>query len=230
MKIYCAVDTSDFHEASTLINQVKDRAGIKLGLEFLTSLGLGQIDHFIHKDCSIFLDAKLHDIPNTVYKAAKNLGGMGIKYLTIHCLGGSEMVAAAVEGIRDGAKSAGITEGKIVGVTVLTSLDQTYLNKFGLDSKELTIRLAEEAIKGGARALVCSGLEVSILRRRYSDIELIVPGIRLEEQSPDDQKRTITPRHAIELGADILVIGRAITGATNPSETLDEILKLIGEK
>jgi orotidine-5'-phosphate decarboxylase len=160
-----------------------------------------------HPGIDVFLDLKLHDIPATVRGAAQAVAALSPAYLTVHASGGAEMVAAAVEALPD---------TRITAVTVLTSLDEAALAAIGLagPSRAAAVRLAVLAVDAGARAIVCSPQEVAAIRAAVpASVTLITPGVRPAGASLDDQKRVATPEQAIADGADLLVIGRPITGA-----------------
>lgn len=160
----------------------------------------------------IFLDLKLHDIPATVAGAAHAVRELRPDYLTVHASGGAEMIAAAVSALPD---------TRITAVTVLTSLDDAVLESIGMrgPSRDAAVRLAVLAVGAGARAIVCSPLEVAAIRAAVpADITLITPGVRPAGAGLQDQKRVATPDSALAAGADLLVIGRPITGAASPAE------------
>ena len=162
-------------------------------------------------DIEVFCDLKLHDIPATVAKAARSLASLRPTYLTVHAAGGPEMVAAAVEALPD---------SRITAVTVLTSLDADQLRALGIEGspQEVVLRWAQSAVEAGARALVCSPQEVAIVRAHVpANITLITPGVRPANSTSDDQRRTATPEQALADGADLLVIGRPITGQDDPA-------------
>ena len=163
-----------------------------------------------HDGIDVFLDLKLHDIPATVRGAALAVAPLAPAYLTVHASGGAEMVTAAAEALPN---------TRITAVTVLTSLDGAALDAIGLagPARDAAVRLAVLSVEAGARAVVCSPQEVSAIRAVVpSDITLITPGVRPAGASLDDQKRVATPERAIADGADLLVIGRPITGAEDP--------------
>ena len=165
----------------------------------------------------VFLDLKLHDIPNTVAGAARSIAHLHPRYLTVHASGGSAMISAAVEALPD---------TKITAVTILTSLDEAALAAIGMHGPalEAACRLAELAVAAGARAIVCSPQEVAAIRTRVpADIVLITPGVRPAGAALGDQARVATPQQALADGADLLVIGRPITAADDPA-TAAELL------
>jgi len=170
----------------------------------------------------IFLDLKLHDIPNTVRNGVTEVSRIGVEYLTLHTLGGSEMVKAA---------SSVKGDTKLLGVTLLTSHDEDYLKflEIPLSKEEFILRLAQVGIEGGCDGLVCSAHEVGFLKRELGrEFIAVVPGIRLEKKLNDDQRRIATPEEALERGADILVVGRPILNAEKPIQIVEKLLKLLG--
>lgn len=221
--IILAVDTKEISVANSLIESTKEYIGVyKLGLEFFLANGRSGVQEIQtrHPGTRIFLDLKLHDIPNTVAKAATSLESLGIEFLTVHASGGSAMIEGAAKAL---------PKTKIVAVTVLTSLDSAELAKLGLGTnvEKIVVNWAQSAIQSGAKAIVASPLEVSALRNALpSDIELITPGIRFES-GKDDQARTMSPAEAIAAGADYLVVGRPISGAPNPGRAAQEIFKSV---
>lgn len=208
--IFLAIDTSDLDVAKTWVMATQDHVcGFKLGLEFFAACGIEgvkQIKEITNAD--IFLDLKLHDIPNTVAGATRQIMASKPRFLTVHASGGRSMVAAAVNEAPD---------IEIAAVTVLTSLGTQDLSELGFDSGPLdtAVRLARLAASAGARAIVCSPLEISAVRKAVGpDISIITPGVRPSSETvADDQHRTMDPKGALEAGASYLVIGRPITSA-----------------
>jgi len=216
-KIFCAIDTPELDRALSLGKALKGSVGgLKLGLEFYSAQGLEGIKKMSSLDLPIFLDLKLHDIPNTVKKAVAALLPLNVKMLTVHTSGGEEMLKAAKD-----AAGEGRPPPMVLGVTVLTSLDQKALAAMGVSAEPLdqVLRLAGLAKKAGLDGIVCSPLEIAAVRKKYGPkLKLVVPGIRPEGSAAGDQKRVMTPREAVDLGADFLVIGRPITGADDPAK------------
>lgn len=223
--IILALDSTDIKRCSDLIAETADYVGVfKLGLEFFTSNGLVGVREIKRSfpGVSIFLDLKLHDIPNTVAGASRALTDEGVSILTVHAAGGSEMIHAAV---------SALPETKIAAVTVLTSIDQLQLQRLGIysDVNEVVLNWARESVAAGAKAIVASPLEVSLLRRNLpSEIALITPGIRFMPGA-DDQARTMSPVEALRAGANYLVIGRPITKADSPREAARLIYEELGK-
>ncbi len=216
--IYVAIDTPDMERARAIASAVKRHAGgLKLGLEFFCHNGRHGVLELAELGLPIFLDLKLHDIPNTVAKAVQALSPITPAVLTVHAAGGRAML--------EDAKAAAPAGTKVVGVTVLTSLDDDDLASIGVgsNSHSQVERLADLAQEAGLDGIVCSGNEVGAARKRWRDGFFVVPGIRFDGVSIGDQKRVMTPRGAIDAGASILVIGRPVTAAEHPDDALRAI-------
>ncbi len=210
-RIYVAIDTPDFEVAKSMALRVKNHVGgIKLGLEFFSANGRAGVREMRALGLPIFLDLKLHDIPNTVAKAIQALRPLNPAILTIHAAGGRAMM--------EDAKAAAPTGTKVVGVTVLTSLDASDLEAAGMMGSvhDQVERLTRSAMEAGLDGVVCSGEEVAAARKIWPKGFLVVPGVRPANGAASDQKRVVTPRQAIDRGASILVIGRPITQAADP--------------
>ena len=178
----------------------------------------------------IFLDLKLHDIPNTVAGAVRALTPLGLDLMTIHMQGGSAMARAAREAAQEAAGKAGVAPPRIVGVTILTSLDGSDLTAMGVphDPQNQVMRLAGLAHEAGLDGIVCSPAELDAVRAAYpKPFTLVVPGLRPAGAAMQDQKRVRTPEDAAGAGADVLVIGRPITGATDPAAAAATIAKSV---
>jgi orotidine-5'-phosphate decarboxylase len=211
--IFVALDTPDLERAKTIAAKVRHHiGGIKLGLEFFAANGRSGVKDMAHLDLPIFLDLKLHDIPNTVAKAIQSLRDLEPAVLTIHAAGGRAMM--------EDAKAAAPTGTKVVAVTVLTSLDGGDLQSTGLgaDPHAQVERLTALAREAGLDGVVCSGAEVKAAKKLWPGGYFVVPGVRLPEGSIGDQKRVVTPRQALDHGASMLVVGRPITGAEDPDQ------------
>ena len=216
--IFVAIDTPDLGRALEVAEAVRaDAGGVKLGLEFFSAQGPAGIERIAKIGLPIFLDLKLHDIPNTVGKAVEALAPLRPAVLTVHAGGGRLMLAAA--------KAAAPAGTKVVAVTVLTSLDQTDLAQAGVSGMpdEQVQRLAKLAQESGVDGIVCSGAEVAAAREAWPSGFFVVPGIRPPGADVADQKRVVTPQKALDDGASILVIGRPITGAADPARAIREI-------
>ncbi|MDH3234750.1 MAG: orotidine-5'-phosphate decarboxylase [Alphaproteobacteria bacterium] len=221
-EIYCAIDTPDLATAERLAGDLAGAVdGIKLGLEFFAANGPAAVERLAGAGLPIFLDVKLHDIPNTVAGAVRALMPLGPSILTVHAGGGRAMLEAAVE-----ARETASGRTRIVGVTVLTSLDDDDLGRMGwAEGSQATVaRLAREAQSGGLDGIVCSPREAAAMRAAFGpDFFLVVPGIRPAWAATGDQKRVTTPAEAVAAGADVLVIGRPITAAERPAEAAQKI-------
>jgi orotidine-5'-phosphate decarboxylase len=229
--IIVALDVPTAEEALKLVEQVAPvTGGFKIGSELFTSAGPEIIKRIRALGAPVFLDLKFHDIPNTVAKAVAAAVKLDVQMLTVHTSGGSEMLKAAEQIAQESAWRLGHAPPLVLGVTVLTSLDSNSLSEIGLDANvtRQVRRLANMANKAGLRGLVCSPREVAELRQMLpASSQLVTPGIRAETDPPDDQKRTLTPREAISVGANWLVIGRPIYAAENPRAAAERILASI---
>ena len=219
-KIIVALDVATKSEAILLVGKLREQISFfKIGLQLYTAEGPEIVRAVTASGAKIFLDLKLHDIPNTVARAVESASELGVQMLTIHLSGGSEMIRAAV--------AAKKREMSILGVTVLTSSTQQILDEIGIEEQldRHVIRLGSLGVAAGIDGLVASPFEVKFLRAEFGDkIKIVVPGVRPSWSEPGDQKRFMTPRQAIEAGADYLVIGRPITAHKNPREAVATIL------
>lgn len=221
-KIFCAIDTADMEFITRIIPGLVDAGcGLKLGLEFFNRHGPDGVRRVkdMAPDASLFLDLKYHDIPNTVAGAVREASKLGVSYLNMHASGGLEMMKAA--------KDSCDPRTKLLGVTVLTSLDDSNLSSIGqiARAEDQVKRLTELTQLAGLDGVVCSAHEIDMLRKTSGkDFILMVPGIRPIGSEKDDQKRTMTPQNAFMIGASHLVIGRPITKATDPVAAAREIL------
>jgi orotidine-5'-phosphate decarboxylase len=227
--IIVALDVPSAEQALKLAEKVAPAVGaFKIGKELFVSAGPDIVKRVRATGANVFLDLKFHDIPNTVAKAVAAATRLEVQMLTIHTSGGSEMMHAAEKSAQDTAKSLGLQPPLVLGVTVLTSMDSDALTEIGCQANvgHQVERLAELAVKSGLRGLVCSPLEIVDLREILPDeIQLVTPGIRTGAEKADDQKRTLSPREAMEAGANWLVIGRPIYAAENPRAAAEKILK-----
>ncbi len=215
--LIAAADVSDLGAAEDLARRLAGTvAMVKVGLELFTAAGPASVER-VRAHAPVFLDLKLHDIPTTVYRAARNVGRLGATLLTVHALGGEAMVRAAVDGCAEGAAAAGVEPPMVIAVTVLSSLAGEGL--------ALPSSLAFEAVAAGAGGVVVSGDDVKQVRDVLGDgPTLVVPGIRPATSPTNDHARTLTPGEALEQGADYLVVGRPITEAADPAEAARQIL------
>jgi orotidine-5'-phosphate decarboxylase len=226
--VYLALDVPSLEPAKALVEKVRSHiGGVKLGLEFFCAHGAHGVHEIAHLGLPIFLDLKFHDIPNTVASAVKSLKGRPCSLLTIHACGGPEMIARAA----DAAKSA-LPDCTVLGVTVLTSMDQAQLNAAGVarTPEEQVRLLGRMAINSGIGGLVCSPLELPVLRADLgTGPTLVTPGIRYPDAAGDDQNRIMTPAQAAAAGASFIVVGRPILKAKDPAAETLRIRRDIGE-
>ena len=225
-KIIVALDLDNIKKTIKIVKTLKKEVyAFKIGHEFFYNFGIQGYKEIYNICPRIFLDLKLHDIPNTVHKGLKAISKLNPIFTTIHISGGDEM--QKVSASKNNKKT------NVLGVTVLTSLDKKQTMKYYRENNVniLVKKFANYAKKNNLSGLVCSPLEISIVRKEVGKkMILVVPGIRTENKSinkKDDQKRTLTPKQAIDLGADFLVIGRPIVESKNPLETIKKINKSI---
>jgi orotidine-5'-phosphate decarboxylase len=220
--IFAALDTPDLSRALEVAKSVGPYVGgLKIGLEFITALGPDAVKQIVALGTPVFADVKFHDIPNTVAGASKAIATLGASIFNVHCSGGEAMMRAAVDAGRSVDPNL-----KIIGVTVLTSMDDNDLDAVGQRNpvRDQVLRLAELAKKSGLDGVVCSAHEIQALRAALGeDFLLVVPGIRPAGSDVGDQKRIMTPADALKAGASWLVIGRPITGAADPASAAREI-------
>jgi orotidine-5'-phosphate decarboxylase len=213
--VFCAIDRPDLDGAMKLSRSLIGAVGgLKVGLEFVTANGPDGVRRIVDLGLPVFLDIKLHDIPNTVAGAVRAAARLGVAMLTVHVSGGPAMLLAAVESAREAEPCP-----QLLGVTVLTSMDHADLAAIGVSDTvaDQVLRLGELAWSAGLDGLVCPPPEIPLLRARFADkVKIVVPGMRPAGSVRSDQKRTLTPAEAIARGADILVIGRPITAAPDP--------------
>ncbi len=214
--IFCALDTTDTARAVLLAQSLKGTVGgLKVGMEFFNAHGPDGFRAVAKAGLPVFLDLKLHDIPNTVAGGIRAVLPLKPAIVNVHAAGGLAMMKAAAEA----ASEAGPERPLIIAVTMLTSLDESDLADTGVTGTpaDHVLRLAHLAARAGLDGIVCSAHEIAALRREMNpEFKLIVPGIRPAGADIADQKRIMTPPEALALGADVLVIGRPITGAANP--------------
>ena len=211
-KIFCALDFSELEQTIKFINVIKNHiGGIKIGLEFFCKNGPAGVQKLKKFELPIFLDLKLHDIPNTVAKAFKNLISLSPDYLTVHLNGGKRMIE------------------ELIKVSMLTSLDQNDLKKTGVMCDEVSYveKLVKIGVSSGIDGVVSSPKEVKVLRKKFEKLILVTPGIRLPEDDQNDQKRIETPGKAIKNGSSLLIIGRTITKSINPISSIEKIIENI---
>jgi orotidine-5'-phosphate decarboxylase len=219
-KIIVALDVPTAQEALRLSGLLAENVGLfKIGLQSYTAEGPALVRSVSSLGPKVFLDLKLHDIPNTVGRAVEAAGKLGVRMLTIHLSGGSEMIRTAV--------AARSNDMLLLGVTVLTSSTDETLAETGIagNTTDQVLRLAHLGVAAGIDGLVASPHEARMLRTEFGDkVKIVTPGIRPAGSDAGDQKRFTTPREAIDSGADYLVIGRPITGATDPKAAVQSIV------
>lgn len=220
-RIVVALDAADRAALLATARALAPHVGVlKVGLEAFVSEGPGLVREVASAGRPVFLDLKLHDIPNTVAGAARAAARSGAAILTVHASGGVEMMRAAVAAAREGADASGVAAPRVIGVTVLTSLDAAALASVGFSGapREAALRLALLAREAGLDGVVCSPEEVAGIRRACGEgFLLVVPGIRPAGSAKGDQSRVATPFAAARDGADLLVVGRPITRAADPA-------------
>ena len=220
-KIFCALDFSELDQTIKFTNVIKNHiGGIKIGLEFFCKNGPAGVQKLKEFELPIFLDLKLHDIPNTVAKAFRNLISLSPDYLTIHLNGGKRMIEELIKYKK---------KTKLIGVSMLTSLDQNDLKKTGVMCDEVSYieKLVKIGVSSGIDGVVSSPKEVKVLRKKFEKLILVTPGIRLPEDDQNDQKRIETPGKAIKNGSSLLIIGRTITKSINPISSIEKIIENI---
>jgi len=229
--IIAALDVPTAEQALKLAGDLAPAVGaFKIGSELFTAAGPDIVKKIRATGASVFLDLKFHDIPNTVAKSVTAAVQLDVQMLTVHTGGGFEMLRAAEQAAEEVAWKLGRIPPLVLGVTVLTSLDTPTLREIGLDvNVEFQVRrLATVATRAGLRGLVCSPQEVAKLRQYIPPaMQLVTPGIRTGAEKADDQKRTLTPKEAMQAGANWLVIGRPIYAAENPRAAAEKILESI---
>jgi orotidine-5'-phosphate decarboxylase len=215
-RLAVALDVSEVNDAVRIAKAVSPHVGVgKVGLQLFSAAGPSAVEAIRAAGLDVFLDVKLHDIPNTVLSAARVLGSLGARYLTIHASGGREMVRAAVEGLNEGAAKAGLPVPMTLAVLVLTSHKDA--------PPELLIERLDAAVAGGSPGIVCAATDLATVKSHAPNIFAVTPGIRLPGGDVHDQARVSTPGDAIAHGADLLVVGRPITAVDDPSAAAAEI-------
>ena len=229
-RLVLALDVDDFKKAKELAGKLSDYVGIfKIGSQLFTAEGAKVVNMVNERGGKVFLDLKFHDIPNTVARAAEVATKLGVYIFNVHTSGGYEMMKAAAEATKKTSLALGINKPLVLGVTLLTSINQEILEKeIGIKKrlKEQVVHLAKLAKTAGLDGVVASPREIKEIRKACGeDFVILTPGIRPAGKSSDDQKRVMTPQEAVKLGADFLVIGRPIRNAANPVEAAKQILR-----
>jgi len=221
-----ALDVPDHAGAEAVVHRLGDACGFyKVGLELFSAEGPSIVAWLRGLGKEVFVDLKLHDIPNTVRGAARSVARHGASLLTVHASGGREMIAAAVEGAQEGRPDGGCG---ILGVTILTSMDaagvEAAWGRTGVTVQDEVLRLAGVVAAGHGVGIVCSGHEAAAVRGAFGDrLGLLIPGIRLPGGETHDQRRVMTPAAAADAGARWLILGRAVTGAADPVAAMEEV-------
>jgi orotidine-5'-phosphate decarboxylase len=231
-KIIIALDVPGKDEAIALVSGLRSARTFKVGLELFTAEGPALFRKLKALRKDIFLDLKLHDIPNTVAGAVRSAFRHGVQMMTVHASGGREMMARAAETARQASEELERPRPVLLGVTVLTSLKGADLAEVGMtaDPAVQVLRLAGLAKAAGMDGVVCSPQEIELLRKEFGkDLVIVTPGIRPLWAAAQDQKRIMTPAEAVAKGADYLVIGRPITGAPSPEEAFLKIVEELGQ-
>ena len=228
-RICVALDTSDINRAKSLVQTLTEYVGFfKIGFELFSSFGPTAVEMVRDMGGKIFLDLKYHDIPATVSRAAISATRQGISMLNVHTSGGLEMMETTVKSVAEAVKRESLAKPFILGVTVLTSLDARILKKelhIRGTLQDHVVHLAGLAMKAGLDGIIASPQETESIREACgSECLIVTPGIRPAGTPTDDQRRIMTPKQAIESGADIIVVGRAITSHPNPPEAAKSIL------
>jgi orotidine-5'-phosphate decarboxylase len=230
-RIIVALDVDSSEKALDLVRELKGQLSwFKIGLQLFTAMGPAIVKQVLQEDVRVFLDLKLHDIPNTVTQAALQAAKLGVHMLTLHTLGGETMMKETSDTLHEIGDREGLPVPILLGVTVLTSIDQATLSSLGIPAKldSQVIRLAEMAQRSGMDGIVASPQELDLIRDRYSSPFVVVtPGIRAIQEGTDDQARTMTASQAIQAGADFIVVGRPITQSDNPNSSASTLLENI---
>ena len=225
-KLIIALDVNTLEKAEALVQELSPAAGVfKVGKELFTAAGPAVIEMIHQHKAKVFLDLKFHDIPNTVAGAVRSAASLGVFMLNVHTLGGREMLRQAV-----GACGEVKSKLRLLGVTILTSMDDAALREIGIPNplQDEVLQLAALAKDCGLSGVVASGLEAPMIRKACGSGFLIVtPGVRPAWAAHGDQKRVLTPREALDGGADFIVVGRPVTAAEKPLEAAEKILKEI---
>lgn len=226
-EVIIACDFSSKEDVNAFLAKTGDaKPYLKIGMELFYKEGPAMVRELKERGYKIFLDLKLHDIPNTVYKAMINLGELGVDITNVHAAGGIKMMEYALKGLTEGAEKAGRERAKLIAITQLTSTDERTLKEellIPVPLKDTVKAYAENAAKAGLDGVVCSAHEAGIIKEL--GLISVTPGIRLLGDSADDQKRVATPALAKEWGSTYIVVGRSITGAADPLAAYEECVR-----
>jgi orotidine-5'-phosphate decarboxylase len=228
-KLIVALDVETTGKALDLFDALRDIAGMfKIGMQLFTAAGPDLVRQIIARGGQVFLDLKYHDIPNTVALAGIEATRLGVSIFNVHASGGSEMMKRTAEAVASTAVREGLPKPKVIGVTLLTSLDSAALKHLGINSESPSFvsLLARDAAASGLDGVVASPQEIEVVREAVSqpDFLIVTPGIRAESDAKDDQRRTMTAGEAIRAGADYFVVGRPILKAPDPIEAAKKIV------
>lgn len=231
-KLIVALDVDNADRALELCEALRDSVGMfKIGMQLFTAAGPDVVRKIVSRGGRVFLDLKFHDIPNTVAMAGVEATRLGVSIFNVHASGGSEMMKRTAEAVTETAQRENLTRPKVIGVTVLTSVDQQTLLEVGIaeDPKSVVSRLASLAKESGLDGVVASGQEIKPIRAAVSaaDFLIITPGIRSASAASDDQRRTMSAADAVRAGADYLVVGRPILAAPDPPAAARRIVEEI---
>ena len=232
-KLIVALDVESIERAMELVDELSSEVELfKIGIAPFTDFGYTILEKLQTLGKKVFLDLKVHDIPNTVANAARAAVKKDIFMMNFHCLGGLRMLQAAVKGTDEGCRGSDRQEPLLLGVTILTSMAKEDMESLGIagEVQDKVLELAQLAKKAGLDGVVASAQEARLIKERIGkDFIVVTPGIRPEWAQTEDQKRTLTPKEAIAEGADYIVVGRPIIEAENPREAAKRIIKEIGE-
>jgi orotidine-5'-phosphate decarboxylase len=231
-KLIVALDVDSASRALDVFDQLREHVGmLKIGMQLFTAAGPDIVRQIVARGSRVFLDLKYHDIPNTVAMAAIEATRLGVSIFNIHTSGGSEMMKRTVEAVAEISVRENLTRPKVIGVTLLTSVDHEILQRLGIDDepKHVVGRLALLARESGLDGVVASAQEIETIRHAVAqrDFVIVTPGMRANLGSSDDQRRVLTPAEAIRAGADYLVVGRPILDASDPVRAARAIVEEI---
>ena len=228
-KIICALDFNDLFKAVKFVSKINYDIVFKVGMEFFYHFGLDGVNQLrkVKSDIKIFLDLKLHDIPNTVSSSLFPLMDKVRPYMiTLHVSGGSAMLKGAVEAVDIICKKRDFKKPIMLGVTILTSLSQKDLMLLGLTSsvQDYVVKYAKLAKYSGLDGIVCSALETQLVKNLYKDLIIVTPGIRINKNTQDDQSRVVTPKEAFLIGSDFIVMGRPLINSKDPNKVISDVI------
>lgn len=230
-QVIVALDTASRERAMDLVRSLRGQISLfKVGMELYTAVGPSIVKDLRGLGAEVFLDLKYHDIPNTVARASAEAARLGVAMLDMHLSGGAAMIRRAVDEVEAICSVNQMRRPALLGITLLTSLGEEALTTLGIQRtpEEHVLALAAMGRDSGLDGVVASPREIAPLRARFGpDFLLVAPGIRSEGSAVDDQVRTLTPREAVQAGADYLVVGRPITGAENPAVAARDILRAV---